>query len=66
MELTVKQYAEEWDVKPRTVRRWIEKHAVQVQRTPGGRIFVLGPRRCESRVAVFDMSHDDRIGHDSK
>lgn len=36
-ELTVKQYAEREQVDERTVRRWIEKGAIDARKTPGGR-----------------------------
>jgi excisionase family DNA binding protein len=38
LELTIKEYAERERVSDRTVRRWIEKGAVEVRRTPGGRV----------------------------
>lgn len=34
-EFTIKQFAEREQVNERTVRRWIEKGAVDVRRTPG-------------------------------
>jgi excisionase family DNA binding protein len=37
-EFTVKEYAERDGVTERTVRRWIEKGAVDYRRTPGGRV----------------------------
>lgn len=45
--LKVRQVAAIYDVTERTVYRWIEKGAVDVERTPGGgvRIFV----ECEDR-----------------
>ena len=39
-ELTVKEYAERERVHEATVRRWIEKGALQIRRTPGGGIRV--------------------------
>lgn len=36
-ELTVKQYAAREQVDERTVRRWIEKGAIDARKTPGGR-----------------------------
>jgi predicted site-specific integrase-resolvase len=44
-EWTVKQYASLEQVDTSTVRRWILKGAVEVRRTPGGGIRVLGTRR---------------------
>lgn len=35
-ELTVKELAAEERVTEKTVRRWIEKGAIKVRRTPGG------------------------------
>lgn len=35
-ELTVKEFASRERVAERTVRRWIDKGAVDVRRTPGG------------------------------
>ena len=55
---TVKQFAQKEQVDPRTVRRWIEKGAVQVRRTPSG-----GIRIPESK-AIF-MTIDDKVGHPS-
>lgn len=40
-ELTVKEYAERERVTTRTVKTWISKGAVQVRRTPGGRVRIL-------------------------
>ena len=40
-ELTVKNYANAEGVHERTVRRWIEKGAVTIRRTPGGGIRVV-------------------------
>ena len=40
-ELTVKEYAAVERVDERTVRRWIEKGAVTVRRTPGGGVRVV-------------------------
>ncbi len=53
---TVKQFALKEQVDPRTVRRWIEKGAVQVRRTPSGGI------RIPDTKAVF-MTIDDKSGH---
>jgi len=40
-EMTQKEYAAMERVTTRTVRTWIAKGAVQVRRTPGGRVRVL-------------------------
>jgi hypothetical protein len=40
-EWTVSQFAEREQVTPLTVRRWIEKGAVEVRRTPGGGIRIV-------------------------
>ena len=45
---TVKQFAVMEHVDERTVRRWIEKGAVEVRRTPGGGIRIV-ERRSENR-----------------
>jgi len=58
-EFTVKQFAAKEQVDPRTVRRWIEKGAVQVRRTPSGGIRIQQPQR-----AVFMTIHD-KLGHSS-
>ena len=42
-EYTVKEYAALEQVEPRTVWRWIEKGAVNVRKTPGGRYRVCLP-----------------------
>ena len=42
-ELTVKEFAEKERVDERTVRRWVEKGAVDVRRTPGGGVRILAP-----------------------
>ena len=44
MDLTVKEYAAKERVAERTVRRWIEKGAVDARRTPGGGIRIADPR----------------------
>lgn len=48
-ELTVKELAHRERVNERTVRRWIDKGAVDVRRTPGG-----GIRIVESRMTNAD------------
>jgi predicted site-specific integrase-resolvase len=44
MDLTIKEYAAKERVDERTVRRWIEKGAVKVRRTPGGGIRITPDR----------------------
>lgn len=41
VEFTVRQFAEREQVTVVTVRRWIEKRAVQTRRTPGGGIRIV-------------------------
>jgi excisionase family DNA binding protein len=43
-EFTVKEYAQRDGVTERTVRRWIEKGAVNIRRTPGGRVRIRDER----------------------
>lgn len=45
VEYTVKEYAWLEHVSDRQVRRWIDKGAVTVRRTPGGGIRILLPAR---------------------
>lgn len=54
-ELTVKQLAEREGVTQRTVRRWIDKGAVNVRRTPGGGIRVV--ERRQSVVIISTREH---------
>lgn len=44
-ELTVREYADRERVTEVTVRRWIEKGAVPVRRTPGGGIRIPDARQ---------------------
>lgn len=60
-ELTVKEYAAAERVHERTVRRWVEKGAIPVRRTPGG-----GVRIQADRVVIIDMAFSDNHGHPSK
>jgi excisionase family DNA binding protein len=54
-ELTVKEYAERERVEERTVRRWIEKGAVEVRRTPGGGIRIPDHRKASSSaMSAYD------------
>jgi excisionase family DNA binding protein len=45
MELTIKEFAVRERVTERTVRQWISKGALDVRRTPGGRV----------RIAIFTV-----------
>jgi ribosomal protein L34E len=45
MDLTVKQFAKREQVTSRQVRRWIDKGAIEVRRTPGGGIRIVERRR---------------------
>lgn len=49
-ELTVKQYAADEQVTEKTVRRWIDKGAVEVRRTPGGGVRIVMPRGTNSDI----------------
>lgn len=40
-ELTIKEYARVERVSERTVKTWISKGAVEIRRTPGGRVRIL-------------------------
>lgn len=62
-ELTVKEYAARERVTERTVRRWIDKGAVDVRRTPGGGLRITSPG------VVFlsgNATYSDISGHPSK
>lgn len=61
-ELTVKEMAEQEGVHERTVRRWIDKGAVQIRRTPGGGIRIL-ERRTMPRESGHAMASQDTRGH---
>jgi len=43
-EWKVREYAALERVTPRTVKRWIEKGAIAVRRTPGGGVRIPDPR----------------------
>ncbi len=62
MELTVKEFAAQERVDERTVRRWIDKGAVDVRRTPGGGIRIVDRR--ESWAA--QMTNSDIPRHPSR
>lgn len=55
-ELTVKEFAAKERVDERTVRRWITKGAVDVRRTPGGRVRVLD-QAGQSRANTDNRGH---------
>jgi excisionase family DNA binding protein len=61
MELTIKEFAALERVDERTVRRWIEKGAVPVRRTPGG-----GIRIADRRVTVLTLTDDERASSDKR
>ena len=61
LEYTVKAYARREQVAERTVRRWIEKGAVAVRRTPGGGVRIVECDGGDSR-AVFFATTDDKRG----
>jgi excisionase family DNA binding protein len=65
MELTIKEFAAIERVDERTVRRWIEKGAVPIRRTPGGGVRI-SDRRSVGGVVVFDRTNQDNLGHPSK
>lgn len=50
--LTVKQLAQREQVSERTVRRWIEKRAVEIHRNPGGSIRIV-----ERRVVIINLGN---------
>jgi len=62
LELTVKEFAAKERVDERTVRRWIDKGAVDVRRTPGGGIRIRDRR--ESFVG--QMINTDSSRHPSR
>jgi len=61
MELTIKEFAARERVNERTVRRWIEKGAVDIRRTPGG-----GIRIATRRVTVLTLTDDERASSDKR
>lgn len=52
--LTVKQLAQREQVSERTVRRWIEKRAVEIHRNPGGSIRIV-----ERRAVILTLRDQD-------
>ena len=62
MDLTVKEFAAQERVAERTVRRWIEKGAVDARRTPGGGIRIA-ERRQDVSSAVADRTKAATRGH---
>lgn len=63
-EYTVKRYAEKEQVSERTVRRWIEKGAVQFRKTAGVGVRIIDPPT--SRLVFMNLSEDDSKGQSSK
>ena len=57
MDFTVKEFAVLERVDQRTVRRWIEKGAVPVRRTPGGGIRIV---TTEKRHTPIDRTIRDK------
>lgn len=57
-EFTVRDYAAREQVNERTVRRWIEKGAVTIRRTPGGGVRII--EATASRAVFFETSDDNR------
>lgn len=59
---TVKAYAAREQVSERTVRRWIQKAAVDSRRTPGGRLRVVAPGDPHGHLRTFadNRGHSDR------
>lgn len=57
VELTVKEFAARERVDTRTVWRWVAKGAVQVRRTPSGRIRIpTAPSLCILSVTNSDIT----------
>lgn len=54
-EFTVKELAHRERVNERTVRRWIDKGAVEVRRTPGGGIRIIE----RSTTIIISAKGDD-------
>jgi excisionase family DNA binding protein len=63
VELTVKEFAQVERVDERTVRRWIDKGAVDVRRTPGGGIRI---QHRQQSGAVFLRTNSDISGQSSQ
>ena len=49
---TVREYAEREQVTPRTVWRWVQKGAVDVHRTPSGRVRIV---ESSQRVTILNL-----------
>ena len=54
VELTVKEFAARERVTERTVRKWMEKGAIEFRRTPGGGIRIL-ERRVAARMTFTEL-----------
>lgn len=63
MDLTIKEFAHRERVHERTVRRWIEKGAVEVRRTPGGGIRIPQRGGPAPILRLSDMASTDTSGH---
>jgi len=57
---TVKELAARERVHERTVRRWVEKGAVEVRRTPGGSIRITDPHHVKLRASADNSGHSSR------
>jgi excisionase family DNA binding protein len=57
---TVKEFAARERVHERTVRRWVEKGAVEVRRTPGGSIRITDPHHDNHRASTDNRGHSSR------
>lgn len=64
-EFTVKAFAQREQVNERTVRRWMEKGAVEFRRTPGGGIRIVDRRSGDAGRAVFFETSTGISGHPS-
>lgn len=58
-EYTVRDFARREQVNERTVRRWIDKGAVEIRRTPGGGIRIVERVSSDSRAVFFETSEDN-------
>lgn len=61
-ELTVKEFAARERVDPRTVWRWVAKGAVEIRRTPSGRIRISAP----STLSILTATNSDIQGQSDK
>lgn len=63
MEFTVKELAARERVDEKTVRRWIQKGAVEIRRTPGGGIRIM-ERQDHRRAFFFDRGIAPNLGQE--